>query len=118
MDFYASIQKKINSSDYHDEMNGDNFREWFESIIPRLESNSVIVMDNAPYHSVKSEKIPTSQSKKEEILTWLSSKGVQLDRPMIKPQAAPKSTSNKIAINNNNNNNKNNNNKDINIDFD
>ena len=50
-------------------MNGNDFHEWFKSIIPRLESNSVIVMDNAPYHSVKSEKMPTSQSKKEEILT-------------------------------------------------
>jgi hypothetical protein len=57
------FNSKKNSLDYHDEMNGDNFHEWFESIIPRLESNSVIVMDNAPYHSVKSEKIPTSQSK-------------------------------------------------------
>lgn len=51
---------KKNSTDYHDEMNSDNFHEWFESIIPRLERNSVIVMDNAPYHSVRSEKIPTN----------------------------------------------------------
>ena len=77
---------KKNSSDYHEEMNDDNFHEWFESIIPRLKPYSVIVMDNAPYHSVRSEKIPTSQTKKEDILTWLLSKGVEIDRPMIKPQ--------------------------------
>ncbi|XP_008184551.1 uncharacterized protein LOC103309835 [Acyrthosiphon pisum] len=59
---------KKNSGDYHDEMNGDHFHEWFQSIIPRLEQNSVIVMDNAPYHSVKTEKIPTSSSKKDDIL--------------------------------------------------
>ena len=31
------------------------FKSWFERIIPKLEPNNVVVMDNAPYHSVKSE---------------------------------------------------------------
>lgn len=81
---------KKNSSDYHDEMNGDNFHEWFESIIPRLEPNSVIVMDNAPYHSVRTEKIPTTSSKKEVILSWLLSKGVVIDKQLFKPQLMAK----------------------------
>ncbi|KAL4112125.1 hypothetical protein QTP88_015973 [Uroleucon formosanum] len=81
---------KKNSSDYHDEMNGDNFHEWFESIIPRLEPNSVIVMDNAPYHSVRAEKIPTSASKRDEILSWLLSKGVVIDTILYKPQLMAK----------------------------
>jgi len=77
-------------------MNGDNFQEWFESIIPRLDPNSVIVMDNAPYHSLRSEKIPTTSSKtsskkkKTEILSWLTSEGVVIDRPMFKPQLLSK----------------------------
>lgn len=79
-----------NSADYHDEMNGDIFHEWFESIIPRLDPNSVIVLDNAPYHSVRSEKIPTSTSKKEEILSWLMSKGAVIDKSMFKPQLLAK----------------------------
>jgi len=87
---FLCFTSKKNSSDYHEEVNGDNFHEWFESIIPRLEPNSVIVMDNAPYHSVRSEKIPTSQTKKNEILTWLLSKGLEIDRPMIKPQLLQK----------------------------
>jgi len=77
---------KKNSADYHDEMNGDNFHEWFESIISRLDPNSVIVLDNAPYHSVKTKRIPTSSSKEQDILSWLISKGVVIDRPMFKPQ--------------------------------
>ncbi|XP_060864304.1 uncharacterized protein LOC132940594 [Metopolophium dirhodum] len=81
---------KKNSSDYYDEMNGDNFRKWFESIIPHLEPNSVIVMDNAPYHSVSIDKIPTASSKKDEILSWLSSKGVVIDKRMFKPQLMAK----------------------------
>lgn len=47
---------KKNSSDYHEEMNGDNFHEWFESIIPRLEPNSVIVMDTIPIPLCKDRK--------------------------------------------------------------
>lgn len=44
------------------------------------------MMDNAPYHSVRIEKIPTASSKKDEILSWLSSKGVVIDKRMFKPQ--------------------------------
>lgn len=44
--------------DYHDEMNGDTFKEWFANILPYLDCNSIIVLDNAPYHSVNLEKIP------------------------------------------------------------
>lgn len=76
---------KNNSSNYHDEMNGDNFHEWLESIIPRLDANSITVMDNAPYHSVREEKIPTSNWK-EEIFSWLTSKGIAIDSKMYKPQ--------------------------------
>ncbi|XP_060881664.1 uncharacterized protein LOC132953146 [Metopolophium dirhodum] len=63
---------KKNTGDYHDEMNGANFKEWFESIIPVLDPNSIIVMDNAPYHS-----------------EWLISKDVVCERPLsalLKPE--------------------------------
>jgi len=65
------FESKRNSMDYHDEINGDNFREWFKNISPSHERNSVIVIDIAPYHLVKGEKIPTSNWKKDAILTWL-----------------------------------------------
>lgn len=83
------VSKKT-SADYHNEMNDDDFHDWFKSIIPRLDPNSVIVLDNAPYHSVRTEKIPTSSSKKQDILSWLISKGVVIDRPMFKPQLLAK----------------------------
>jgi len=51
---------KKNSADYHDEMNGVTFKNWFVSIIPWLHPNSIVVMDNTPYHSVQTEKYPTS----------------------------------------------------------
>ena len=37
---------------YHDEMSAVHFEEWFhDSLIPNLQNNSLIVLDNAPYHS-------------------------------------------------------------------
>lgn len=47
------FESKKNSADYHDEMNGDSFFEWFCRVLPLLNENAVIVIDNASYHSVK-----------------------------------------------------------------
>ncbi|GFY72773.1 DDE_3 domain-containing protein [Trichonephila inaurata madagascariensis] len=44
------------SGDYHEEMDGNHFEKWFETVMPKLKPQSIIVMDNAPYHSVKKEK--------------------------------------------------------------
>ena len=46
--------------DYHDEMSGEVFQNWFEGILPKLPRNSVIIMDNASYHSVKAETVPNT----------------------------------------------------------
>ncbi|KAL4152979.1 hypothetical protein QTP88_000812 [Uroleucon formosanum] len=69
------FESKKGSADYHEEMNGDVFFDWLKGVIPLLKDNSVIVMDNAPYHSTKSEKCPTLGWKKGEIETWLEEKG-------------------------------------------
>lgn len=40
--------------DYHGDMNGQMFRQWFTTqLLPNLKEPSVIVMDNASYHSVQ-----------------------------------------------------------------
>jgi hypothetical protein len=40
------------SVDYHDNMNRKNFENWFKTeLIPNLEEPSLIIMDNASYHS-------------------------------------------------------------------
>jgi hypothetical protein len=41
------------TGDYHEEMNSTVFEEWFKRVLPTLEEKSVIVMDNASYHSRK-----------------------------------------------------------------
>ncbi|KAL4123323.1 hypothetical protein QTP88_015520 [Uroleucon formosanum] len=84
------LYQKKNSADYHDEMNGDTFKDWFVFILPRLCPNSIVVMDNAPYHSVQTEKYPTSNSNKAVLLEWLNSRGITFDRPMLKAQLLTK----------------------------
>lgn len=71
------------TTDYHEEMNGNTFYDWMANIIPQLKENCVIIMDNAPYHSVKAEQIPNTNTRKADIIKWLEEKGEVIDRPMI-----------------------------------
>lgn len=79
--FVSSQKKKKNSRDYHDEMNGDVFYEWMESVLLRLKKNSVIIMDNA---SVKIDKAPTTKNNKTDTIKWLEDKNIVTHRPMHK----------------------------------
>jgi hypothetical protein len=78
------FESKKNTLDYHDEMNGVTFFNWMKDVIPLLKPNSVIVMDNASYNSVKIETCPTSTWKKDDIEKWLDKKGVVFNKPMLK----------------------------------
>jgi transposase len=57
-------------------MTGEVFERWIAGILPKLPRNTVIVMDNDPYHSVKAEKTPTSAWRKAIILAFLQEKGI------------------------------------------
>lgn len=50
---FASKQKPQPGDDYHGDMNAGIFNTWFTTkILPNIPENAVIIMDNAPYHSV------------------------------------------------------------------
>lgn len=74
------------TSDYHEEMNAAVFEEWFSALLNKLPNNAVIVMDNASYHSRKSEKIPTSSYRKNKMQEWLQSKQIKFDSDMVWPE--------------------------------
>lgn len=65
-------------------MNGGTFFDWMKRVLPLLKDNCVIVMDNAPYHSVKTELCPALNWKKTDIEKWLDEKGEIYDKPLIK----------------------------------
>ncbi|CAH2006703.1 unnamed protein product [Acanthoscelides obtectus] len=72
--------------DYHEEMNGESFEQWFSKILPNLEENAVNVLDNAPYHSRRMEKVPTTASRKVDVQNWLRSKNINFEEAMLKVQ--------------------------------
>lgn len=77
--------KKI--GDYHDEMNSENFTKWFKNqLLPNIEPNSIIVMDNAPYHSVEINKAPNSNTKKADIQNWLKTNNIAFEENMLKAE--------------------------------
>ncbi|XP_025202892.1 uncharacterized protein LOC112599971 [Melanaphis sacchari] len=80
------FESKKNTSDYHDEMNGDTFYDWFIKILPSLKENAVIVMDNASYHSVKKNRFPTMAWNKQEIKDWLENEGHIAQPELLKSQ--------------------------------
>jgi hypothetical protein len=41
------------TEDYHDDMDGKTFELWLGHILPMLPPGSVVVMDNASYHTTK-----------------------------------------------------------------
>jgi hypothetical protein len=68
----------MESGDYHNSMNGENFEHWIlTQLLPNLEEPSATVIDNAPYHSVL-EKPPTHSWRKNEMIAWLQEKGISL----------------------------------------
>ena len=47
---------KSKDGDYHQEINSVVFLEWFENqLMPALKNPSLVVLDNASYHNVKTE---------------------------------------------------------------
>ncbi|XP_044583010.1 uncharacterized protein LOC123264031 [Cotesia glomerata] len=66
--------------DYHGEMNSATFEKWMEKdLLPNLTKPSMIVMDNASYHSTKTEKQPTSNWRVPELKEWLTQEGIPFD---------------------------------------
>ena len=46
------FQSKKVTGNYHNEMTLEHFEEWFNySLLPNIPPKSLIVIDNAPYHS-------------------------------------------------------------------
>lgn len=81
------FQAKNDGSDYHSQMNAQVFERWFtEQLLPNIAPSSIIVMDNASYHSVRLEKYPTASWKKAEIFDWLVKKGANPNSTFLKAE--------------------------------
>lgn len=71
------FRSQSQSADYHDDMNASNFLKWMtEKVVPNLPENSLVVMDNAPYHCTQINKAPTMSNLKSEMQIWLREKNI------------------------------------------
>uniref|UniRef100_A0A8D8Z6K1 Uncharacterized protein C21orf140 homolog n=2 Tax=Cacopsylla melanoneura TaxID=428564 RepID=A0A8D8Z6K1_9HEMI len=76
-----------NTGDYHEEMNGEHFQDWFENkLLATFEEPTIIVMDNAPYHSKILDPAPTTRHRKQEIMEWLRKHGETVNETMRKAE--------------------------------
>ncbi|KAF0768218.1 Uncharacterized protein FWK35_00014617, partial [Aphis craccivora] len=66
-----------NTADYHSQMNAEVFQKWFIELLNNLEEPSVIVMDNASYHSTLAENYPKSNWRKADVQKWLTEKNIE-----------------------------------------
>ena len=63
--------------DYHDSMDGESYKCYFEkSTCQNILKHSVIVIDNAPYHSKNTENYPISKWRKQQFVDWLREKNI------------------------------------------
>lgn len=79
------FSSKTKDPDYHGEMNKENFLQWFKNqLLTKLEEPSIIIMDNASYHSSLLEKVPNSSWKKADIQNWLQQKRLEFPPEALK----------------------------------
>lgn len=73
------------TGDYHGQMNSGNFQKWVvNQLMPNLQPNSVVVLDNAPYHCIQVDKAPSPYALKGDMIEWLRKKGVECNETMRK----------------------------------
>ena len=63
-------------SDYHDAMNAECYEKYFENVCKLLKPRSVIIIDNASYHSRNDENYPISTWRKAKYQEWLQKNNV------------------------------------------
>jgi hypothetical protein len=75
------------------------FEKWFsEQLIPNLPTKSVIVLDNASYHSRQLDKVPTKSSRKTDMLDYMARKGLPIPEKATRPELWEKFISSMIWL--------------------
>jgi hypothetical protein len=65
-------------------VNAEHFEEWLRGILPKLQIDSILVLDNGPFHSWKVERTSTAAWRKAQIQDRLHIKNLNFEDTMIK----------------------------------
>lgn len=92
------LNSDANADVHHKGMNYEIFSKWMmENYLPNLPENSVIVLDNAPYHNVQLVRAPNMSSRKGDMKKWLDDIGISYSPTICKPELYAKVLDNKEA---------------------
>ena len=72
--------------DYHDTINAERYEKYFETICKLLKPNSVIIIDNANYHSRNVDNFPVSKWRKGQFQYWLKENKVPFRPDALRSQ--------------------------------
>ncbi|PKC51707.1 hypothetical protein RhiirA1_447463 [Rhizophagus irregularis] len=75
--------------DYHGNFNAEIFEDLFSTLCETLHEKYGPVnihMDGASYHKRRVENIPTSSTKKQEIVEWLTAHNISFSNELRKPE--------------------------------
>ena len=68
-------------------MDSEIYIYWLkEKLIPGLDLNSVLLVDNMSCHNTQKDKVPTSNSNKETVQNWLCGRNVDFYTTVLKVQ--------------------------------
>ncbi|CAB5092983.1 unnamed protein product [Rhizophagus irregularis] len=79
----------LNQMDYHGNFNAEIFEDLFSTLCETLHEKYGPVnihMDGASYHKRRVENIPTSSTKKQEIVKWLTAHNISFSNELRKPE--------------------------------
>ena len=75
------------TDDYHADIDAEGFEKWLSEVLPNLPPNTLVVYDNASYHSKKIENCtPKSSWRKAQLIEWLDEKNVKYPPKAKKPE--------------------------------
>ncbi|GBC46028.2 hypothetical protein H257_11777 [Rhizophagus irregularis DAOM 181602=DAOM 197198] len=78
-----------NQVDYHGNFNAEIFEDLFSTLCKALYEKYGPVnihMDGASYHKRRVENIPTSNTKKQEIIDWLNAHNIVFSNELRRPE--------------------------------
>ena len=68
-------------------MTANYFEEWFATkLLPNIQPNSLIVMDNASYHSCRSDPVPVKSWTKQKMKDWFQAKRIEFPTNPLKAE--------------------------------